>query len=101
MAIGLLAARIVLASVFLTAGVAKLADREGSREAITAFGAPRSLAGPLSVLLPLAELTAAALLIPATTVRWGALVALALLVLFMAGIARSMVRGEAPDCHCF
>jgi thiol-disulfide isomerase/thioredoxin/uncharacterized membrane protein YphA (DoxX/SURF4 family) len=101
MAIGLLAARIVLASVFLTAGVAKLADREGSREAITAFGAPRSLARPLSALLPLVELTAAALLIPATTVRWGALVALTLLLLFMAGIARSMVRGEAPDCHCF
>ena len=32
---------------------------------------------------------------------WGALVVLALLVLFMAGIGVALARGEQPDCHCF
>src|SRR3954463_14740375 len=101
MAAALLASRLVLALVFLTAGAAKLADREGSRAAIAGFGVPPAMASPLGVLLPLVELTAAVLLVPAAAAAWGALLALALLLLFIAGIARSMARGEAPDCHCF
>jgi hypothetical protein len=96
-----LIARILLALVFVVAGVAKLADRKGSRRALVDFGLPAALAGPLGILLPLAELAVAAALIPAATAPWGALGALALLLLFIAGISLSLASGREPDCHCF
>jgi methylamine dehydrogenase accessory protein MauD len=94
-------ARLLLAAVFVVAGITKLADREGSRRAITDFGAPAALAGPLGILLPLAEFAVAAALIPITTAFWGAVGALALLLLFVVGIGANLARGRRPDCHCF
>ncbi|MDP8952454.1 MAG: TlpA family protein disulfide reductase [Actinomycetota bacterium] len=87
--------------VFLVAGMAKLADRAGSRRAVVDFGAPAVLAAPLGILVPLAELAVAALLVPASTAFWGALGALSLLLLFIVGIAANLARGRRPDCHCF
>ena len=66
----LLIARLLVAAVFILAGVAKLADRQGSRQAIIDFGVPSALAAPLG-LLPLAELAVAATLLPASTAWWG------------------------------
>src|SRR5215204_5303857 len=54
----LLVARLVLAGVFGGTGVAKLADRAGSSQALVDFGLPSSLANPLTILLPLAALAA-------------------------------------------
>src|SRR4051812_19647183 len=96
-----LIARFALAAVFAVAGLTKLADRPGSREALVAFGLPEAMAAPGAVLLPLAELAVAVLLIPAATAAIAAAGALVLLLGFCAGIARSMIRGESPDCHCF
>ena len=101
MAIVILFARLLLAAVFVVAGVAKLADREGSRRAVAAFGVPSALAAPLGILLPLAELAVAAALIPTSTAFWGAVGALVLLLLFVAGIGANLARGRRPDCHCF
>ena len=97
----LLSARLLLAAVFLLAGLGKLADRDGAREATRAFGAPEKLAGPLSTLLIVAELLASVLLVATATAHAGAAIAALLLLTFCAGITRSMLRGEAPDCHCF
>jgi peroxiredoxin len=97
----LLIARGLLALVFAVAGTAKLADREGSRQAIVDFGVPSALATPLGLLLPLAELAVAAALLPASTAWWGALGALALLSAFVVGISVNLARGRKPDCHCF
>jgi peroxiredoxin len=83
------------------AGIAKLADRSGSRQAAIDFGVPRTLATPLAVLLPLAELAVAVALVPASTALWGARGALVLLLLFVAGIAINLARGRKPNCHCF
>src|SRR5918997_4659523 len=94
-------ARLLLAAVFVVAGLAKLTDREGSRRAITDFGLPASLAAPMGILLPLAELAVAAALIPTASAFWGAVGALALLLLFIAGIGANLARGRRPDCHCF
>jgi uncharacterized membrane protein YphA (DoxX/SURF4 family) len=52
----LLVARLVLAGVFAGAGVAKLADRTGSRQAMVEFGLPSALANPFTILLPLADI---------------------------------------------
>src|SRR5918999_4688404 len=97
----LLIARLVLAAVFTLAGVAKLADLKGSRQAIIEFGLPAVVASPLALLLPLAELGVGAALIPASSAWWGALGALGLLVLFVMGISINLARGRTPDCHCF
>src|SRR5919107_3648484 len=101
MDVALLLARLLLAAVFMVAGAAKLADREGSRRALADFGVPTTLAVPLGVLLPLAELAVAAALIPASTAWWGAAGALVLLLLFVAAIAANLARGRKAECHCF
>src|SRR5215211_1927828 len=97
----LLIARLVLAAVFIVAGLAKLSDLKGSRKAITDFGLPEVLASPLALLLPLAELGVGAALIPASSAWWGALGALGLLLLFLVGISINLARGRKPECHCF
>jgi peroxiredoxin/uncharacterized membrane protein YphA (DoxX/SURF4 family) len=97
----LLGIQLLLAVVFATAGVAKLLDQPGSRRALADFGIPEGAAPAAGLLLPLVELTTAVALVLQPTARWGALAALVLLLAFIAGIARAMARGQAPDCHCF
>jgi thiol-disulfide isomerase/thioredoxin/uncharacterized membrane protein YphA (DoxX/SURF4 family) len=97
----LLCARCVLAGVFLLAAVGKLADLDGSRKALEEFGVPARAAALAGPALPLAELAVAALLLIRPTAVAGAAGALALLAVFVAGVARAMSQGLAPDCHCF
>jgi peroxiredoxin/uncharacterized membrane protein YphA (DoxX/SURF4 family) len=97
----LVIARLCLAAVFFVAGIAKLADRSGTRQALTDFDVPTRLARPLVLLLPVAELAVATALLFPTTARWGAAGSLVLLALFVVGLTRVLRRGEAPDCHCF
>jgi peroxiredoxin/uncharacterized membrane protein YphA (DoxX/SURF4 family) len=97
----LIVARLCLAAVFFIAGVAKLADRSGTRQALADFDVPRSLADPLQLLLPAAELAVAIAFLFPTTARWGAAGSLVLLASFVVGLTRVLRRGDAPDCHCF
>jgi uncharacterized membrane protein YphA (DoxX/SURF4 family)/peroxiredoxin len=93
--------RLGLAAVFATAGVGKLLDREGSRQALAGFGVPRRALRAGAILLPVFELATAAALIFPPSALWGAAAALALLLAFIVGIAIALSRGQAPDCHCF
>ena len=97
----LIVARLCLAAVFFIAGISKLADRAGTRQALADFDVPRRVADPLQLLLPAAELAVATALLFPTTARWGAAGSLMLLALFVVGLTRVLRRGEAPDCHCF
>src|SRR5262249_6071948 len=101
MSVVMLLVRLVLALIFVVAGLAKLADLAGSRQALRDFGVPTRLANPFGLLLPLAELTVSVALLPTLTAWWGALGALALLLFFMVGISYNLARGRRPDCHCF
>src|SRR6185295_13861518 len=101
MEIFLLVARVFLALVFGIAGVSKAADAAGSRRAIVGFGVPERLATPLAWSLPFAEILIALSLLPVTTAWVGSMAAVLLLVMFAAGIAVNLVRGQSPDCHCF
>jgi peroxiredoxin len=92
---------MLLAVVFATAGVGKLLDLSGSREAIFGFGVPRPLVRPIALLLPLAELATAVALVAHPSAQWAGIAALILLLAFMGGIANAMRQGKAPDCHCF
>jgi peroxiredoxin len=97
----LVVARLVLAGVFATAGVAKLGDRAAARQALGEFGVPQRLGRTVAVGLPIAELAVAAGLIPAATAWWSALAGLGLLLAFVAGIAFNLIRGRRPACRCF
>ncbi len=97
----ILALRVGLAAVFATAGVGKLLDRGGSREALAGFGVPEPLQDAMSVGLPMCELGAAAALLVRQAAVWGAVGALVLLLAFVIGISVAIAGGRAPECHCF
>jgi hypothetical protein len=99
--IALLVARLVLATVFGAAGAAKVSGRDGTRVTAAAFGVPARLTGPVTLALPAAELLIAAALIPASSAALAGWAALALLAVFSATVAISLVRGRHPDCYCF
>lgn len=95
------ALRLVLAVVFATAGIGKLLDRPGSVKALSEFGVKGSAARVGGVLLPVLELAVACGLLFPPTVLAAAIGALVLLLAFIGGISRALVKGLNPDCHCF
>jgi peroxiredoxin len=97
----LLGIRILLAGVFFVAGLAKLADRAGSAQALVDFGIPQMLARPFGLALPLGELAVALLLIFNTTTWLGAIGTFSLLLIFIVGISYNLAKGRQPDCQCF
>jgi peroxiredoxin/uncharacterized membrane protein YphA (DoxX/SURF4 family) len=101
MSVYALCARIVLAAVFGVAGVAKLADLDGSRSALESFGVPRAAARAGSVVIPVVEVLIAISLLLPVTAWWAAGAAVTLLLVFMGAIGASVARGTSSDCHCF
>ena len=93
--------RIALSAIFGIAGVTKLIDQRGTREAVENFGAPKLLAPAIALVLPLFELTIAAGLLFSSTTWWSASGALLLLLLFIVAISINLSRGRTHDCHCF
>jgi uncharacterized membrane protein YphA (DoxX/SURF4 family) len=63
----LLIPTLVLAGVFLVAGLSKVADRPGSQQALMDLGVPALIAILLKIPMPLAELTGAATLMPSAS----------------------------------
>ncbi|WP_157254538.1 peroxiredoxin family protein [Nonomuraea typhae] len=97
----LLLDRLLLATIFAWSGLAKLADRPGTRRAMLDFGTPAVLAAPSALLLPVIELAVAGSLIPAASARAGATAALTLLVVFTVVVGYHVVRGHPLSCRCF
>jgi thiol-disulfide isomerase/thioredoxin len=93
--------RIALSAVFGIAGVTKLLDPRGTRDAVKNFGSPDSLAPALSIALPIAELAVAVGLLFTETVVVSSLAALVLLAAFVLAIGLNLARGRTHDCHCF
>jgi peroxiredoxin/uncharacterized membrane protein YphA (DoxX/SURF4 family) len=101
MGVALLICRLLLAGVFIGAGLAKLADRGGTRTAVVEFGVSERLAGLVVEVLPVLELAIGIAVVPSSTARSAALAAAVLLLAFSAAIVNAMAHGRAPDCHCF
>jgi len=98
----LFVARLLLAALFLIAGVSKLLSGFAkSRKALSDFGVPSWLVAASSIALPCAELIIACLLVPASSARIGAASALAMLMIFNAAIAANLAVGNKPNCNCF
>lgn len=93
--------RIALSAIFGVAGVTKLLDLRGTRDAVKNFGAPEGLTPALSIVLPIAEIAIAAGLLVVETMRLSALAAFMMLGLFVVVISVNLARGQTHDCHCF
>ncbi len=93
--------RFALSVIFGVAGAAKLLDLRGTREAVTNFGVPPSFAKALAFILALTEIGIALGLLFAKSARQSALAASALLMIFVVAIGVNLLRGRAPECHCF
>jgi peroxiredoxin/uncharacterized membrane protein YphA (DoxX/SURF4 family) len=101
MGIALLIARVLLAIVFGVAGVAKLLDRAGTRDALRNFRVPPRLVPSFAILLPAGELLVALSLFRSGFAWWGALGAFLLLLVFIAAISLNLAQGRKPKCRCF
>lgn len=93
----LLVIRLGLAAVLVVAAAGKLAGPARSVEALARFGVTAAVAA----LLPVAELVIAAGLVVDVTAGAAGVAAALLLLAFCVGIARVLLRGEAPPCNCF
>jgi peroxiredoxin len=98
--LALLVARLLLAAVFLLAGIAKLSDPQGTIRGLHDFGLPWRLAQALSLVLSLGEIVVAVALVPLASAWYGACGALGLLLIFVVAIGINLARGRKPDCHC-
>jgi len=97
----LLGLQFALAIVLAVAGISKVADLAGSREAVREFGVPEQISDVVGTALPFAELIIAIALIPRFSVREATIASFCLFAIFSVAIAYNMARGRHPDCHCF
>ncbi len=88
---------LALAAVFVRAGAAKLARPSAAASSFSALGAPAP--SVLARGVPVAELLTAVVLIAEP--RVGAALALVLLLVFSAFLARVVASGAAAPCNCF
>ena len=93
--------RLTLSAIFGSAGVTKLIDPPGTREALKNFGSPDPLAPALAIALPIVELAIAAGLLFTNTTRASACAALIVLTMFIVAVGVNLARGRTHDCHCF
>jgi uncharacterized membrane protein YphA (DoxX/SURF4 family) len=92
-----LVASVLLGVAFVVAGASKLAARQAWTTQAVGLGAPFFLAP----YVPWVELTVGALLIAQVAEPVPVLVAIALLLLFSALIAKRLSEGRHPPCACF
>jgi uncharacterized membrane protein YphA (DoxX/SURF4 family) len=97
-----LAARLLLAGVWLVAGGTKVSDLQGSVRAVHAYDLlPYGASQVVGAVLPFVEITVGLLLLTGFATRIAALVSSTLLVVFIGGIASAWARGLRIDCGCF
>lgn len=96
------AAAATLGAVLLLGAAEKLREPLLFQDAVDNYRLlPAPLVLPLARALPLAEGLAGAMLLPLATRAWGALAALALLLLVSGAIAINLLRGRTRiDCGC-
>jgi len=96
-----LGARILLATVFAVAAMAKLRDYSGVRRMVAGFGLPPWLTAPVAGALICCELGVAAAVAVSPSAQAGGLAGVVLLAGFSAVISWNAARGRHPACHCF
>ncbi len=93
--------RLLLAALFLSAGVAKFARRTEFQWALERYQIlPWQLVRPVSRTLPIAEVIVGVLLAVGLLLPLAAISAAALLVAFAGAVAINLLRGREIDCGC-
>jgi uncharacterized membrane protein YphA (DoxX/SURF4 family) len=97
-----LAVRLVLAGVWLVAGLIKLPHPESSVTAVRAYQLlSADMATFVGRLLPVVEVLLGAILLLGLLTRVGGVLSALLQVAFIVGIASVWARGISIDCGCF
>jgi protein-disulfide isomerase/uncharacterized membrane protein YphA (DoxX/SURF4 family) len=97
-----LAVRLLLAGVWLYAGIQKLADPGEFLIAVKAYQLlPDWLARAIAYGLPAFEIGLGVLLLAGLATRLAAAISVALMVVFAAGMISAAARGLSIDCGCF
>ncbi|MGC9671017.1 MauE/DoxX family redox-associated membrane protein [Planosporangium sp. 12N6] len=95
-------ARLGLAAVWLVAGGSKVGDLAASGRSVAAFKLmPVDLARVVGAALPFMELAMGVLLLVGLATRLVAAISVALLAVYIVGIAAAWARGLSIDCGCF
>jgi uncharacterized membrane protein YphA (DoxX/SURF4 family) len=93
--------RVLLAGVFALAGVTKLRDPVGAQATVGGVGVPAALRRPVALALCQFELGVAALLVLPRLEFIGAVLAAALLTVFLVALGVQYLRGVEVPCACF
>jgi uncharacterized membrane protein YphA (DoxX/SURF4 family) len=97
-----LAARLLLAGVWLVAGGAKVGDLQASVRAVHAYDLlPYAASKLVGAALPFVEIAVGLLLLIGFATRIAAAVSAGVLAMFIGGIAAAWARGLRIDCGCF
>ena len=100
-AVGLVA-RLFLGAVLIYAGAVKVGRPLTAERAVQAYEIfPMELAGWIGLALPFVEIVLGVLLVLGLFTRPVAVIATALMVAFILGIAQAWARGLTIDCGCF
>jgi len=92
---------VVLALVFLVSGLYKLTDAPGWAIRLTQLRFPESLSLAAAMAVGIVETLTGVLVLVPRFLRWGALLAGALLVVFMVYMALNYSALKGADCSCF
>jgi uncharacterized membrane protein YphA (DoxX/SURF4 family) len=94
--------QIALGAVFVAAAIPKIADPPAFAHMIYNYRlTPGGLVNALALVMPWIELVVGILLIAGVWKREAALVAAAVLLVFLGAIGWNLARGHAVDCGCF
>ena len=96
------ACRLILAAVLIYAGVVKVFEPDGARNAVLAYRIfDADVASVIGWALPIGEIIIGLLLLVGLFVRWAGLATALLMTGFIIGIASVWMRGYNIDCGCF
>ena len=98
----LLTARIILGFIFVFAAVSKAAEPESFAQAISNYKLlPDFVINISAIVLPWIELSAGLLLLFGISVKENSAILSGLLIIFIAAIFISLLRGLDIDCGCY
>ncbi len=97
-----LLARLGLAAVWFTSGIAKASDPLQTVVAVRAYQLlPETAVRPVAAVLPYLEIAVGLLLLVGLATRLAAVASAVLLLAFIGGVISAAARGLAIDCGCF
>ena len=98
----ILAISLILAGVFIYAGLDKLRDPLSFADSVAAFGMlPTALITPFALGLPIFEVLCGALVVVPRSRRVGALALTLVTAMFLIALVSALARGLTLDCGCF